>query len=307
MSAPLSPEQQALWLLAQDFASLAPLADDPVNRMVACEAIYDKKPHAQSIMTAIQENVASFETPSLPPISPLTASSVSEPTLPSEVTFVPIAQQLSASEAPQSRATAAPLPEWKELAAVSTLAELAQMMNSFDACVLKKTAMHTVFSDGNPEAKIMVIGEAPGADEDRQGRPFVGSSGKLMDNFFATIGLSREKNLYITNVIPWRPPGNRPPTPFEIAQCLPLLHHHIRLIAPKLIIMMGGTAVKALMGPASKIADLRGVWTDLSIPTLERPVPAMPLYHPAYLLRSPGNKAKVWQDLQKIKETVAIL
>lgn len=192
----------------------------------------------------------------------------------------------------------------EKVQACQNLEELRNVMLNFNGCALKLTATNTVFSDGNPDAKIMVIGEAPGADEDIQGKPFVGLSGRLLDKMFATIGLSRATNLYITNIIPWRPPGNRQPTTQEIIQCLPFVRRHIELINPDVLILVGGVSAKTILDTSEGIMKLRGKWHDYSSPGLEKPIKCFATYHPAYLLRSPGQKAQVWQDLLKIQETL---
>ena len=178
-----------------------------------------------------------------------------------------------------------------------TLRELKEIMDAFEGCALKKTATNLVFGEGNEKASLMVIGEAPGADEDRLGRPFVGLSGQLLDKMFATIGLSRKENIYISNMIPWRPPGNRAPTPAEIAICLPFLERHIELIGPKYLCFVGGVSTKALLNTTEGIIRLRGKWHGYKTPHLSTPVPALAMYHPAYLLRSPSKKREAWRDL----------
>lgn len=189
--------------------------------------------------------------------------------------------------------------------AAKSLDELKALMTSFDACDLKKTAIHTVFGDGSPNAPVMCVGEAPGADEDRRGLPFVGLSGQLLDKMLATINLSREKNVYISNIIPWRPPGNRPPTPQESALCLPFIERHIELVKPRFLILLGGTAAKTLLQTKEGIMTLRRRWHMYQSEGLESPIPTMTLFHPAYLLRSPGQKRVVWLDLLKLQESLA--
>lgn len=185
-------------------------------------------------------------------------------------------------------------------AAAKTLAELEAAILAFDGCALKATATHTVFGDGNPAAKIMLVGEAPGADEDRLGKPFVGVSGQLLDRMLKWIGLDRS-GFYITNILPWRPPGNRQPTAAEIAVCLPFIERHIELIDPALLVLVGATSAKALLGTSEGIIRLRGRWFAYSGRGLPRSVPAMPIFHPAYLQRSPAQKREAWRDLLTIK------
>jgi len=186
-----------------------------------------------------------------------------------------------------------------------TLDELHAALLSYEGCALKKTATNLVFGDGNPKAKVMLVGEAPGADEDRLGKPFVGLSGQLLDKMFSFIGLERSKNIYISNVIPWRPPGNRTPTPQETAQCLPFIQRHIELINPELLIMVGGTSIKALTSSNDGIVRLRGKWKPYQTEGMSSPIKSTAIFHPAYLLRSPGQKRETWADLLNIKHTLA--
>ena len=180
-------------------------------------------------------------------------------------------------------------------AAATTLAELAAAQEAFDGIELKKGARNFCFCDGNPAARVMIIGEAPGEEEDRQGRPFVGRAGQLLDLMFGTIGLSREavdaeRGLYITNVLTWRPPGNRRPEPAEIAMMLPFLTRHVELAQPQLLVLMGNTPCIAALNQQG-ILKLRGKWTTAF------GLPALPMAHPAYLLRTPLAKREAWADL----------
>ena len=185
----------------------------------------------------------------------------------------------------------------------STLSELRDAISGFDGCNLKFTAKSTVFSDGNPEAKIMLIGEAPGRDEDTQGIPFVGRSGQLLNKMLAAIGLDRE-NVYITNVIPWRPPGNRTPTPQETEICRPFIERHIALVKPDLLLLIGGSSAKTLLKTTKGIMSLRGRWHDCEFG--DHSIPAMPMFHPAYLLRQPAQKRMAWNDLLEVKKKLQI-
>lgn len=191
-----------------------------------------------------------------------------------------------------------------DLAAIESLEGLRAAVEKYDGCLLKKTAANTVFADGNPKAKIMVIGEAPGADEDRLGKPFVGRSGQLLDQIFASIGLNRD-TIYISNIVLWRPPNNRPPSDAEISQCLPFIEKHIALVNPEIILLAGGTATKALLKTNQGIMKLRGRYTEYTNPYLSRSIKALPTFHPAYLLRSPGQKKLVWQDFLMLKKSLA--
>jgi DNA polymerase len=187
-------------------------------------------------------------------------------------------------------------------AACLTLAELGSAVEAFEGCTLKKHATRTVFADGSPDRRIMFIGEAPGRDEDIAGLPFVGRAGKLLDKMLASIGLDRKTNVYITNVLNWRPPGNRDPSPEEAAACLPFLRRHIELAAPEIIVLLGAVAARHVMGKSEGIMRMRGNWLEYYVGG--RMVPVMPTLHPAYLLRRPIDKKLAWRDLQSISEKV---
>lgn len=183
-----------------------------------------------------------------------------------------------------------------------TLDELKALIQAFDGCNLKLTAKNTVFADGNPAAKLMLVGEAPGRDEDIEGRPFVGRSGQLLDRMLNAIGYSRSQNAYIANVIYWRPPGNRDPSDVEIAICRPFILRQIELIEPELIVFLGAQPAKALLGgDAVKqgINKLRGRWCELDIGG--KRFKALPTFHPAYLLRTPIKKREAWRDFLTAK------
>ncbi len=180
-----------------------------------------------------------------------------------------------------------------------TLESLRTAMQDFDLCELKKGARNTVFADGNPAARVLILGEAPGREEDQEGRPFVGRAGQLLDRMFAAIGLSRGSAdrgtaLYITNVMPWRPPGNRDPEPAEIAMMRPFVERHIALANPDVIVTVGNTPLEALTGQRGILAA-RGTWVEAF------GKPLMPMTHPAYLLRNPAAKREAWADLLAIK------
>ena len=187
--------------------------------------------------------------------------------------------------------------------AAADLAALKAAIAGFDGSPLKETATNLVFGEGVADAGLMLIGEAPGADEDRAGRPFVGASGQLLDKMFASVGLSRESNFYITNILPWRPPGNRTPTDAEVALFLPFLRRQVALIRPKHLVLVGGVAAKGLIGGKDGITRLRGRWHEVEIPGLGR-LPALPTLHPAYLLRSPASKREAWADLLLLRRTL---
>lgn len=181
-----------------------------------------------------------------------------------------------------------------------SLEALRRALEAFDGCALRETATRLCFADGSPDARIMLIGEAPGSEEDRQGRPFVGKSGKLLDRMLATIGLDRTR-VWVTNAIFWRPPGNRTPTPAEIAVCQPFLERQIELIRPRLIVFLGGIAARALLGLSDGVTRLRGRRLAYHAERLPEPIPAVVMFHPAYLLRQPLQKPFAWRDLLTIQ------
>jgi len=190
-------------------------------------------------------------------------------------------------------------------ASAASLAELKAALEAFDGCGLKRTATNTVFADGVAAGGIMLIGEAPGRDEDRIGKPFVGRAGQLLDKMLASIGLDRASNAYITNVINWRPPDNRDPTPEEAASCLPFLRRHIELANPQLIILLGAVAARHVVGVSDGIMKLRGRWLEYRVGSSM--VPLMPTLHPAYLLRQPAHKKLAWRDLQAVRDKMQSL
>lgn len=182
-----------------------------------------------------------------------------------------------------------------------TLEGLRELMERFDGCALKATATRLVFADGNPLARIMFVGEAPGREEDIEGLPFVGRSGKLLDRMIGAIGLDRSK-VYIANVIPWRPPGNRTPTPLETQICLPFIQRQIELIDPDVLVTLGNPSTQTLLGTREGIMRTRGRWFDYDTGT--RVIRALPTFHPAYLLRSPAYKRLAWQDLLAVAKAL---
>lgn len=189
-------------------------------------------------------------------------------------------------------------------AAAPSLAALREAIAAFDGSALRETATNLVFADGSPDSRLMLIGEAPGAEEDRLGRPFVGQSGQLLDRMFASIGLRREEGgFYITNILPWRPPGNRTPTDAEIALFLPFVLRHIALARPRRIVLLGGVSAKALLRAKEGITRLRGRWHEVAVEGLGT-VPALATLHPAYLLRTPAAKRDAWADLLMLRRTL---
>ncbi|MEK1850479.1 MAG: uracil-DNA glycosylase [Phyllobacterium sp.] len=252
-----------------------PLEDVPVDRFSQVEArSVAVSPQPALQIPAEQHRPQRLERESAPP-APSILSKASVP----DDAKVALARQLASSAA--------------------TLEELREQLASFDGCNLKFTAKNLVFSDGNPDASVMFVGEAPGREEDLEGVPFIGRSGQLLDRMFAAIGLDRT-GVYIANTIPWRPPGNRTPTPLETEICRPFFERQIELANPKLLVALGGPAAKALTNATEGILRLRGNWkSHVTASGIE--IPVMPTLHPAYLLRNPAQKRFAWRDFINIK------
>lgn len=261
------------------------LADAPYNRF---EESAKAKAAAENQAARRQQPPAEASR-ALPPVEFPSHGAPTRPLMPGG----PTAQLPTEATVMQARAAAQ---------SAKTLDELRELVQTFDGCNLKLTAKNTVFADGNPAAKLMLVGEAPGRDEDIEGRPFVGRSGQLLDRMLNAIGYSRSHNAYIANVIYWRPPGNRDPSDVEIAICRPFILRQIELIEPELIVFLGAQPAKALLGgDAVKqgINKLRGRWCELEIGS--KRFKALPTFHPAYLLRTPIKKREAWRDFLTAK------
>jgi DNA polymerase len=262
------------------------IADHPVDRF------------ALAAQKAAQK-AAAVPTAPAPEVSAPTAAPMASPTQAAAPTAT-----LASNDAVAASARAA-------AESAADLAALRDSLAAFDGCALKTTATNLVFGAGQENADVMLIGEAPGRDEDREGKPFVGASGQLLDVMLSYVGLSRDENIYITNILPWRPPGNRQPTDAEIAACLPFLARHIALVSPKILVFLGGTSAKTLLGRREGITRLRGQWYEYTSPALESagiaPIPAMATLHPAYLLRQPAQKRAVWKDLLSVRQRLDTL
>ncbi|HMF69226.1 MAG TPA: uracil-DNA glycosylase [Phyllobacterium sp.] len=251
-----------------------PLEDGPLDRFSQIEARrVAASPVAPSSPPPVQQQRPERPAPSQPAPSTLSKASVPDDAK------IAMARQLASSAA--------------------TLEELREQLAAFDGCNLKFTAKNLVFADGNPGAPIMFVGEAPGREEDLEGVPFIGRSGQLLDRMFAAIGLDRT-SVYIANTIPWRPPGNRTPTPLETEICRPFFERQIELANPKLLVALGGPAAKALTNATEGILRLRGNWkTHMTSSGIQ--IPVMPTLHPAYLLRNPAQKRFAWRDFVSVK------
>ncbi len=260
------------------------LADYPVDRTVS----------AAVVMKSLTANGAA------PPVSSVSVRSL--PVLPPS--GVESGADLLGTA--QARVEAAKL-----AASCQNLEELRAAIAGFEGLAIRKTATNMVFADGNPKAKVMLVGEAPGADEDKQGKPFVGVSGQLLDKILHCVGLARtgdtpENSIYISNILNWRPPGNRTPSPAEIDISLPFIERHIALVKPDVLILCGGVSAKGLLGSGDSISKLRGKFHDYrpvtgGVSDNTSSIPAIATYHPAYLLRTPSQKAMVWSDMLMLR------
>ncbi len=220
---------------------------------------------------------------------------------------LPRAEAAPAIARPAPAPARPPAPAQEEAAALAAGADsldaLREAMSRFNGSPLRETATHMVFADGVPGAPVMVIGEAPGAEEDRLGRPFVGASGQLLDRMFASIGMGRGENLYIINILPFRPPGNRTPTDAELNLFLPFVLRHVALARPRFLVLAGGVAAKGLLRQREGITRLRGRWHQVSL-FAGQVIPALPTLHPAYLLRNPVAKRDAWADLILLRRSI---
>jgi uracil-DNA glycosylase len=207
----------------------------------------------------------------------------------------PAARAVPPRTTPRPRASAPADIRASSVAEAVTLAELEAMAGAFEGCALKRTAKSLCFARGREDARLMLIGEAPGREEDLSGKPFVGRAGQLLDRMLAAIGLT-EEHVYITNTVYWRPPGNRTPTLAEVEACAPFLARQIELLSPEVIVLLGGAAAKTILGVTEGIMRLRGKWLSY------RDVATLPTLHPAYLLRNPEHKRLAWRDLLMVKE-----
>jgi uracil-DNA glycosylase len=259
----------------------AAIGEEPIDRLAAelTPALGAPEDNAAGATTT----AATRERRSLPPTAPQSGTRAVPPQTPA----APEAAIMAAREAARSAAS---------------LEELRGILDAFEGCALRATATQLVFADGNPQARLMFVGEAPGRDEDIEGLPFVGRSGKLLDRMLAAIGLDR-KSVYIANIVPWRPPGNRTPTPQETAICLPFTRRQIELVDPDILVCLGNPSTQTLLSTNEGITKTRGRWFRFHTGTRE--IRAMPTFHPAFLLRNPISKRLAWRDFLAIKKALA--
>jgi DNA polymerase len=282
---PSHKEARELIAFYIDAGADALLGEEPIDRMA------DERPPAPVAASSTVASPAPAKRDGLPPISPHrnAGTGLAE----GRTSFQP-----NAPASPEAAAMAA-----REAAkSAGTLDELRALLDRFEGCALRATATQLVFADGNPQSRVMFVGEAPGYDEDISGKPFVGRSGKLLDLMMAAIGLDRS-NAYIANVVPWRPPGNRTPTPQETAICLPFIRRQIELANPDILVCLGGPAMQTLLSIKEGITRSRGRWFPYDAGTHE--IRALATFHPAFLLRSPLQKRFAWRDFLALKKTLA--
>lgn len=281
---PSSRVADALVALIEWYAAAgvdAALEEAPVDRFAAAAAERDRRS-------------ARPTTPAMRP-DPRPARNPERGSGPAQATAAPGAVPLPSQDVVMAARAAA--------ASAGSLEELRALLAAFEGCNLKLTAKNLVFGDGNPAARLMVVGEAPGRDEDAEGRPFVGRSGQLLDRMLAAIGLQRARDVYIANTVYWRPPGNRDPSDVEVAICKPFILRQIELVDPDVLVLLGGQAAKTLLGGEAAragIRRIRGHWAQFE--TGGRTIAALPTYHPAYLLRTPIEKRLAWRDLLAVRE-----
>lgn len=248
------------------------------------------------------EPVNRFETPSAPKVEPSPKKTIPivtpiQPARPAESKKIMV-NLVSRNEAIKSAHTSAN--------ASNSLRALREALEAFEGCPIKQTAKNLVFGSGPTNASLMFIGGCPGAQEDREGLPFVGREGQLMDRMLAAISLKRS-DAYITNILPWRPPGNRTPTDAEIAPCIPFIERQIELVSPRVLVLVGGTSAKELLGTSKSIMRTRGKWFEYSRKSLRAPIPTRAILHPEYLIRIPAQKRETWIDLLEIQQRLKII
>lgn len=238
--------------------------------------------------------------PMPPPAPAQSAAPALAPAAPEPIRRPSAPPPMPAQAAPPGADTAA-MAAREAARSAKSMDELRAILEGFEGCALKATASRLVFADGNPQARVMFVGEAPGRDEDIEGLPFVGRSGKLLDKMLAAVGLDRTK-VYIANIVPWRPPGNRTPTPVETQICLPFLLRQIELCAPDFVVTMGNPSTQTLLQTSDGITRTRGRWFPFK--SGDRDIKVMPTFHPAFLLRSPLQKRLAWRDFLAIKKAL---
>jgi uracil-DNA glycosylase len=279
---------------------MSPLSTDPAPNLAQLLAFYLEAGVDCAIGEEPLDRLADPDIAAIPAIAPASRETMGAPS------ERPAPAKPMPAPLPATRGEPAPevaIASAREAARTApSLDALRALLETFDGCSLKHTASRLVFADGNPQARVMFVGEAPGRDEDIEGLPFVGRSGKLLDRMIAAIGLDRS-SAYIANVIPWRPPGNRTPTPQETQICLPFIRRQIELVDPDVLVTLGNPSTQALLGIREGIMRSRGKWVDYD--TGSRTIRAIPTFHPAYLLRSPPYKRMSWQDLRAIANALA--
>jgi DNA polymerase len=293
MPAPNAPDRHDLAALLRWYVDMGvdcPVEEAPVDRFA--QSLAQPKSLAQS---------ASLEPAAPPPAQAASPPRRSPPQPLQKRAPPPVAPAAAARPAAALSQDSAVASARGQAASAGTLDELREKLGAFEGCALKNAATQLVFADGAPDARVMIIGEGPGAEEDRIGKPFVGKAGQLLDKMLAAIGLDRTK-VYIANVVPWRPPGNRAPTPQELALCLPFIRRQIELVSPDFLVLLGASSAQTLLNEKEGIMRLRGHWHDYDCG--DRKIKALPMLHPAYLLRAPLKKAQAWRDLRSLRHAL---
>ncbi len=278
---PTTKDTRELIAFYLDSGADALIGEEPVDRMADAPAPAKGGPDSKAVPAGGESPLSTMRNGPASPSLPRKASGTS---------LAPALPEVAAMAAREAARSA------------GTLDELRALLEKFEGCALRTTATQLVFADGNPQSRVMFVGEAPGHDEDVVGRPFVGRSGKLLDLMMAAIGLDRTQ-VYIANVVPWRPPGNRTPTPQETAICLPFIRRQIELANPDIVVCLGGPAMQTLLGIKDGITRARGRWYPFD--TGSREIRALATFHPAFLLRSPLQKRFAWRDFLALKKALA--
>jgi len=290
MPLPSAPDRQDLAALLRWYVDMGvdcPVEEAPVDRFA--QSLAQPRPLAQPSLSRASA-ASPPPRPSPPQLQRLAPSPVA-----------PVAPPVAARPAAALSQDSAVASAREQAASAGTLDELRERLSGFEGCALKNAATQLVFSDGAPDARLMIVGEGPGAEEDRMGKPFVGKAGQLLDKMLAAIGLDRT-NVYIANVVPWRPPGNRTPTPQELALCLPFIRRQIELVSPDFLVLLGASSAQTLLNEKEGIMRLRGHWHEYDCGG--RKIKALPMLHPAYLLRAPLKKAQAWRDLRSLRHAL---
>ena len=282
------------------------ISEEPINHLLVKEVINKKAaPVNRPAQNSAAPKPAQIPTPPPPAIAkkdpPVESNNFIKPEFSTNAALSKLAKKFTPSN--NNISISSIIEEAKQAAEkANNLEELKKAVEDFEGCNLKKMATHTVFGDGNPDSNVMILGEAPGNDEDLQGVPFCGEAGKMLDKMFDAINMNRQDNIYIGNVLFWRPPGNRKPTKEELAICKPFVERHIALINPDILVLVGSTAMSAILDTSSTISKMRGDFIDFAPNFLSNPIKTFTIFHPSYLIKQPSKKRVAWQDLLTLEK-----